>query len=356
MEKKEITDSLSEDIVDNNQVIDDAQTTAETSDEKDVKSTPSGRNSIGLIIAILLSIAALASSGYLYQLHTKQVQQTSASADALKGSLQSLRTEATGNQQRLQKRLERQYAELQTLKDSIKQLYSREESPQQKWSVAEVEHLLQLAIDQLLLAANLDGALAALSIADRRIASNGDPSLQPVREQIARDIASLQQVERIDLAGTIHRLRAIEESIDQLPAGSQTRMSNDSSSKEKAAGAASVWEQIGQDLSGLVRIRRIEHPEVPLLPVEQQFFLRENTAALLMSARLALLRNDAQTYRSNLQQAQEWLYKYFNPENPATKWAIAELNKLSAINPEPILPDISGSLVRLQTISKGWQK
>lgn len=356
MEHKEITDSHSEDIVDKNNINDDDETTSETNDKRAEKITTSGKSYGGQIIAILLSISALAASGYLYQLHIKQTSQASASNDALENSLQSLRTEISGNQQRLQKRLERQFAELQSLKDSIKQLYSREESPQQKWSIAEVEHLLQLAIDQLLLAANVDGALAALSIADRRIASNGDPSLQPVREQIARDIASLQQIERIDLAGTIHRLRAIEESIDQLTAGSQTRMTVDSSSTEKADSSVSIWEQIGQDLSGLVRIRRIEHPEVPLLPVEQQFFLRENTAALLMSARLALLRNDAQTYRNNLQQAQEWLYKYFNPENPATKWAISELNKLSAINPEPKLPDISGSLDRLQTITRGWQK
>jgi len=131
--------------------------------------------------------------------------------------LQNTATDLTNAQQRVQKNIERQHAESLSLKKSLAQLYSITENTQQTWSIEEVHQLLQLAVDQLSLASNIEGALAALNIADRRIASNGAPELKSVRQQIARDIASLQQIERIDLAGTIHRLNAISDSIEHLP-------------------------------------------------------------------------------------------------------------------------------------------
>jgi uroporphyrin-3 C-methyltransferase/uroporphyrinogen III methyltransferase/synthase len=117
--------------------------------------------------------------------------------------LQNTSTDLTNAQQRIQKNIERQHAELLPLKKSLAQLYSITENTQQTWSIEEVHQLLQLAVDQLSLAGNIEGALAALNIADRRIASNGAPELQSVRQQIARDIASLQQIERIDTPSVI---------------------------------------------------------------------------------------------------------------------------------------------------------
>ena len=276
----------------------------------------------------------------------------------MKDSIQALRTEMENTQQRLQSDLQSRsseippelLSEIQTLKNSTAQLYSKVENTQQTWSVEEVHQLLQLAVDQLSLAANIDGALTALEIADRRIADNGDPELQPVRQQIANDIASLRQVERLDLAGTIHRLRAVEKSIDHIPAIGQTAHATTTTASDTSGDKSnSVWQQIGQDLSGLVKIRRIDQPEVPLLPPEQQYFLRENTKALLMTARMALLRYDDEIYQQSLQQALQWLEQYFNTDSQNGSWAINELKTLTLINPTPQLPDITASLSQLET-------
>ena len=348
MDNKEIDNNLLEET-------DDAGT-SDTNDEQ-TDSTVKSKSGSGLaLVAILLSLGALAACGYLFLTQNNQVRQMLSSVNGLEGSLQTMRTDMGNNQQRLQKNLERQNAEIQTLKKSTAQLYSNVENTQQTWSVEEVHQLLQLAVDQLTLAANIDGALAALNIADRRIADNGDPELQAVRQQIAKDIASLHQVERLDLAGTIHRLRAVEESIDHLPVGRQTSMTSKVTTKEDSTDKSdSVWQQIGQDLSGLVKIRSIDQPEVPLLPPGQQYFLRENTSALVMTARMALLRNDSESYRNSLQQVHQWLVKYFDTGSQNTKWAINEVEMLAAINPTPQLPDIKGSLTQLQAITEGKQ-
>ena len=327
------------------------------SGEKDpVKPVKTRKGGLGLAIAVLLSLAALAASGYLYLSQNSRSQQISSAISSLESSLKTIRTDQQNNQQQLQQAIERQSAETQSIKKSTTRLFTRVENTQQTWSVEEVNQLLQLAVDQLALAGNIDGALTALSIADRRIADGGDPELQPVRKQIASDIASLQQINRIDLAGTIHRLRAVEDTIDQLPAGNQTPVTTKPDSASSSDKPASIWQQLGQDMSSLVRIRRIDQPEVPLLPPEQNYYLRENSKALLMSARIALLRNDTAIYQSSLQQAQQWLKKYFDRTSQKTQWVLSELENLSTIDPAPPLPNITGSLNSLQSVTEGNQE
>ena len=72
-----------------------------------------------------------------------------------------------------------------------------------------------------------------------------------------------------------------------------------------------------------------------------------------MTARMALLRSDDEIYRNSLQQAQQWVMKYFDTENQNTRWTINELQKLAAINLNPQLPDITGSLTQLQAVTEG---
>lgn len=360
MEKKEIDQILLDDAVEDESPSEDND---ERTDVDRTEQTVKSKTGSGLaLLAIVLSLGALAASGYLFMTQQQRSQQTLSSVNGINDSIQGLRTEMESNMQRLRSDLQSRsgeippeiQSEIQSLKNSTAQLYSKVENTQQTWSVEEIHQLLQLAVDQLTLAANIDGALTALEIADRRISGNGDPELQPVRQQIANDIASLQQVERLDLAGTIHRLRAVEKSIDHIPAISQaapaTTMAIDNSSADKTG---SVWQQIGQDLSGLVKIRRIDQPEVPLLAPEQQYFLRENTKALLMTARMALLRSDNESYRQSLQQVLQWLEQYFNADSQNARWTINEVKQLAEINTTAQLPDISGSLSQLQSITDG---
>ncbi len=334
----------------------DISTNEVQADDDDKKAEKSGKGGLGMAIAVLLSLSALAASGYLLLSLNSQSQQITSTISNLGSALKSIRSDLESSRQQLQQTIARQSDETQSMKKSMARLFTRVENTQQTWSVEEVSQLLQLAVDQLTLAGNIDSALKALSIADRRIADGGDPELQPVREQIARDIASLQQINRVDLAGTVHRLRAVEQAIDQLPTTNKPAIMEKPDPATNSNGAASVWQQLVQDMSGLVRIRHIDQPEMPLLPPEQNYFLRENSKALLMSARVALLRNDRPVYQSSLQQVEQWLGKYFDGSSQKTQWVLSELEKLAAIDPAPPLPDITGSLSTLQTVSEGNQQ
>jgi len=69
-----------------------------------------------------------------------------------------------------------------------------------------------------------------------------------------------------------------------------------------------------------------------------------------MIVQLALLRHDGATYSKSLQQTKQWITRYFNTESHNTQWVVSELGKLAAVNLEPQLPDINGSLSQLEAI------
>lgn len=309
-------------------------------------------------LAVLLALAAIAATGWQWMTLRDSLQQVDTRLAGLERSQESTAVVAA---REAESRVQPLYAEIQRLdgdnrdlQQSLERAYERLGDSRSQWSIEEIHQLLQLAVDQLALAGNISAALTALRIADRRITENGDPRLQSVREQIARDTANLQQIEPIDLAGANHRLQAVEENIDRLTLVSGTPATAVPVTPETPPAetpAHAFWNQLGEDLSGLVRIRRIDQLQVPLLPVEQAFYLRENIKAVLHTARIAMLRGETAVYRANLQQAADWISQHFDADKQAVRWTLDELTSLGELTLRPPLPDISGSLASLEAVT-----
>jgi uncharacterized protein HemX len=164
------------------------------------------------ILALLVAGGAGAASAYLWLTLQNNQQQALSRISEIRGDLNATRTALDTANQRMNAGLEQIGDETRGLKAAIARVGENTGAAQNQWSREEVHQLLMLATDQLILAGNVPGALAALRTADQRIVESGEPGLQPVREQIALDIASLEKVSQIDLAGISHRLRAVEDS------------------------------------------------------------------------------------------------------------------------------------------------
>lgn len=308
-------------------------------------------------VAFLLGGGALAASGYIWLTMQNNQQVVSGRISNIDSSVQTTRKEIETTAGRLQADIKRIEDDGRVIRASVDRALDQMGTSHNQWSIEEVHQLLVLASDQLTLAGNVPGALAALRIADQRILDSGEPRLQPVREQLARDIASLEQVNQVDLAGISHRLKALEKSIDKLPLSTRVSMPLPGSDTDTLAantsddGKPTLWQQLGEDLSGLVRIRRLDQPAVPLLPVEQQYFVRENIKARINTARIALLRGEQQVYLESLQQAQHWVSEYFDADSQTAQFLGSELTALSNINTAPQLPDITQSLASLDSVA-----
>jgi len=85
-----------------------------------------------------------------------------------------------------------------------------------------------------------------------------------------------------------------------------------------------AWEEF----KSLVRIRRLDHPELPLLSPSQTYFLKQNLKLRLLSARLALMQRDETSFRADLGAARDWTARYFNRLDAGTKAFAASLEEL----------------------------
>ena len=73
----------------------------------------------------------------------------------------------------------------------------------------------------------------------------------------------------------------------------------------------------------------------------------------LEQARLALLNNQPVIYKDRIQQAQQWIKRYFNNQHQLSKAVNKNLTELAQAQLIVTLPDISGSLTKLQLLKTG---
>ncbi|MCB5185680.1 uroporphyrinogen-III C-methyltransferase [Methylobacillus gramineus] len=243
-------------------------------------------------------------------------------------------------------KLEQQLAESRDQQESLQTLYLELVNNHDERVIAEVEQLLAIANQQLQLAANIKPALLALQTADSRLQHMDSPLAIQLRKAIAKDIQRLQELPLIDVIGMSLKLENLTESIDKLPLVSDRHpkpmlpeaLLDDENQLRKLA--REVWE----DLKQMIRLERVDRAEPPLLAPDQTFFLRENIKLHLLTARIALLQHDENTYRADLDATDQWIKGHFDLRENATKTALTTLKQLSASNIVIQVPDISETL------------
>lgn len=229
--------------------------------------------------------------------------------------------------------------------EALQTLYLELANNRDAWTISEVEQLLIIANQQLQLAANVKPALLALQTADTRLQHLDKPHIMALRKVIALDIQRLQALPNVDFVGMNLKLENLIDAADKLPLASDR---HPQAQETHPNWDSNPWRQLAheiwQDIKRLVRIERVDQPEMPLLEPDQSYFLRENLKLRLLTARIALLQHDETTYRSDLQLATDWLKRYFNTQDPRGSNAVAALEQLSSSKISIEIPDISASL------------
>ena len=265
--------------------------------------------------------------------HGLIVQQSNDSVKLAQGRLNSLEAKIVESQNQ-QVALEAMYQELSRNRD--------------EWSLTEIEQILSIAAQQLQLAGNVPAALIALQAADSRLQRIDKPQLASLRKVIDQDIQTLKALPFIDLVGISVKLDNLIAAADKLPLLSEARAMPADDALLSTEAAASTWSRwtggIWREIRQLVRVQNLESTDVPLLSPNQTFFLRENLRLRLLTARLALLRYDEATYKTDLKAAREWLNRYFDTANRNVRNDDAVLGQLIDSSISIKIPDISGSM------------
>ena len=284
-----------------------------------------------------------------------QVNQTTAQQqkiiDETRAQLSEQQAKLASDQDALQSREQALLARLDEMKMHLR-------SDNGQWMVSEAEYLLRLASHRVSLERDLATAREALLLADQRLRDTRDPGWLSVREQIARDINSIDATSLPDVAGLSAKLGALIDQVPQLKLTQNTLSGTtaQTSQTEISNPQTRTWDSLLDNLiagfKSTIRVRRNDQPQQAMLAPEQQYFLYENLRLQLEGARLAIAKGDQSLFQDNLNTIANWLSTYFDPSHQLAQSMLAAVNELKAINIKPNLPDLSRSLHELQLRKK----
>jgi uroporphyrin-3 C-methyltransferase len=241
--------------------------------------------------------------------------------------------------------LESRVAETQNQRLALESLYLELNRSRDERVLAEVEQILIIGSQQLTLAGNIKAALIALESAENRLQRSDSAQFTALRRAVRRDIERIKATPYVDVVGMSLRLDALAQDVDKLPLALQARVAEEpppaSAGKDRFVGLA---QEAWNELKSLIRIQRTDREEVPLISPEQSYFLRENLRLRLMSARVALLAHEEDSFKADTRDAIGWLQRYFDSKDSRVVQGLTVLRQLSGAEVNIEVPDISGSL------------
>lgn len=254
--------------------------------------------------------------------------------------------------------LETRLAEFQSQQSALEALYRELAPSRDDIALNEVEQILLIANQQLALAGNVPAALAALQLADNKLARIDRPPMGPLRRALARDMDRLKALPFIDVTTITYKLDQAIVQVDTLPLARDERLPP----PKPAAQATEIpaWrralDEIWQELRSLVRLETSERPAAPLVVPDQAYFLRENLRLRLLSARTAILGRQEATYKSDLRAAQAWIQKYFDTRTKPVQGLQVMLGQMLATPLPDDLPDLAASLDAVRTLKAAQER
>ena len=333
------------------------------------------RSSTGFVgwLAVILALAALTASAYLVFDNWRtgsSGQENDAALASLDGTLSATRDSLNSLEQRLDSLASRDVAsggELQlmerrlnervenlgslpgrvsNLEGSIASLQGISKGARDAWLLAEAEYYMQIANAQLQLAGNPHLASLALSFADERLLQLADPALTEVRRALSDELRSIEVMEKPDIEGVTLTLASLAGVVDSLPLRQEVGVPDSETGEidPELSGMDRALASLKRAVGDVVSVRRTDEAAAPLTAPDAVYFLRANLGLQLQAARLALLRNEKEIFEQSLDDANEWLTRYYDSESAPVQSAletIAEIrNGMFSVSP----PDISESL------------
>jgi uroporphyrin-3 C-methyltransferase len=231
--------------------------------------------------------------------------------------------------------------------------------------VVDIESALGLAQQQAELTGSVQPMLVALQTAQKRLSKVAQPRLAPVLRAIQHDIDRLQSATLTDVPGLLIRLDELVLLVETLPPMNAVGPNTRASARPDQA-ALPTWTQIWRDgdwasvgrrmwseVTGLVRVSRIEQPDAVLLSPEQSFFARENLKLRLLNARLGLLARQTVTARNDLAMAERDMNRFFDLAHRQGQTAKNLMRQVQGQIHVADMPRLDGTMAALATAAAG---
>lgn len=322
-----------------------------------------------LVGLLVLTLALALATGALWQkLSRIQSQLAQQAADA---GLQSVEAKAWAKQaqETVQENaarlalLEGRLAEVALQRTQLEELMQSLSRSRDEHLVVDLEASLRLAQQQAQLTGSVEPLIAALESARQRVQRSAQPRLAPVLRALEKDLARLRAQQTFDLPAWLIKLDegvALAEGLvlaNQAPVSAGRTTLAPAAPPSSAPAATEIWwgwaQGVWAQLSGLLRVSRIENPEAALLSPEQAFFLRENLKLKMLNARLALMARQQDAARQELAAGAVLVRRYADPQSRRTQQLLSLLDQSQQQLRSFEMPRLDASMSALATAAAG---
>jgi len=213
------------------------------------------------------------------------------------------------------------------------------------WLGQEAVFLTRLAGQRLLVARDVDAALALLEQADVLLRDTGEPKFEGARLAIARDRAALAAVPRVDQVGLYARLSGLIDQVDKLQlefeapaAAAQPALASDTG---WWAQATSGWRAALAKLSDHLIVRRRSDEIAQLMTPEWAALARQNIRMLIEQAQIAMLSANQPLFERSLQRASGFVALFAEQDAERVTSIVQTLDALGGETIAPELPELT---------------
>jgi uroporphyrin-3 C-methyltransferase len=199
------------------------------------------------------------------------------------------------------------------------------------WLLAEADFLIRMAGRKLWLEHDVKTAMLMLQSADSRLQDLDDPSLLPIRERLAQDVQSLQQINPVSLSSVALALGALLQQVDALPLVTFERPDkvedNDDvsgSANDWRSNLARNWRTFTKDFFSF---RKKQTDVQPYMSEQQQWLAKEQLRLALLQAQGAVMKEDVTLYQQAMQNALRVLIEDFDTQAaPVSQFTLSVQN------------------------------
>lgn len=315
---------------------------------------------VTLFIALFALLFAIYATYQSWQLN-QQKQTLTTAIDALGQrqqevgkNLDKVRQFFDGAQVRLQKRMDK-------LNTHINAALQQRLYQKQDWVLLKARYYLELAQINAQWSDNQGTTAALLQEADHLLQGIPDQGLYQVRQAIAREIALIEALPRVDIAGIMSKLDAAQTIVSQLPISQSIKSPNVAQvANNDVQTTPSAWRtRLRESLNLLEKLVVVRHDTSdikPILSPLHQALLRESIRMNLQEAQWAVLQNNPNVFEQSLNQALTDITRTFEKSAPPTQSLVKELQALQQITLNPSKPVISESLPLLNQLIESKNK
>lgn len=320
---------------------------------------PRPRGGGSLALAVLLSLVAVAASGYVGWRQWQQEQGNAAdsrgvlnlqqrvatletalnSANGERASLDQRLSDAAQVNRSLREELLGQSGRTRHLEDAVAKLAEKSLSGHDAMLLDETESLLRMAGERYTLFHDAQGAVAAFTLADQTLAAVDDGAFGGLRQNIDAERDALLKSQPASQSGALQQLTELRATLANLPLKPLDRADT--------APVTDAWSRIGRALAGVISVQRDNG--APLAAADARL-ARELAMLDLAQAQAALLAYDSKAYAAALQRVDASLSAQFDVDAVAVQQARATLGQLAAALPPTAPVTLGAALIELHNL------